>query len=148
MAQEFGARRLGVRDFVSNHGRSQNTSPSSHPPSAMALAEEPVRFFEDLLVNDRPVADLIAADAVVVNDVLARHYGIPGVKGREWRRVENVAAYGRGGFLGFGAVLAKTAAASRTSPVKRGAWVVQMLASGYPRSRLACHRCPKLRPTD
>ncbi|MGB0613175.1 MAG: DUF1592 domain-containing protein, partial [Miltoncostaeaceae bacterium] len=40
-----------------------------------ALAEEPVRFFEDLLVNDRPVADVIDADAVVVNDILARHYG-------------------------------------------------------------------------
>ena len=71
-----------------------------------ALAEEPVRFFEDLLVNYRPVADVIAADAVVVNDVLAQHYGIPGVTGPEWRRVENVSAYSRGGLLGFGAVLA------------------------------------------
>ena len=133
MAQEFGARWLGVRDFVSNHGRSQKHFPEFTPALRDALSEEPVRFFEDMLVNDRPVADVIAADAVVVNDVLAKHYGIPGVTGPEWRRVENVSAYGRGGLLGFGAVLAKTAAAARTSPVKRGAWVVQMLGERLPK---------------
>ncbi|MBL6704507.1 MAG: DUF1592 domain-containing protein [Planctomycetaceae bacterium] len=133
MAAEFGARWLGVRDFVTNHGRNLKQFPEFTPTVRDALAEEPVRFFEDLLVNDRPVADVIAADAVVVNDVLAQHYGVPGVTGPEWRRVENVSAYNRGGLLGFGAVLAKTAAASRTSPVKRGAWVVQMLGERLPK---------------
>ncbi len=133
MAAEFGARWLGVRDFVANHGRNLKQFPEFTPDVRDALAEEPVRFFEDLLVNDRPVADVIAADAVVVNDVLAKHYGIPGVTGAEWRRVENVSAYSRGGLLGFGAVLAKTAAASRTSPVKRGAWVVQLLGERLPK---------------
>lgn len=132
MAAEFGARWLGVRDFVTNHGRNLKQFPEFTPTVRDALAEEPVRFFEDLLVNDRPVADVIAADAVVVNDVLAQHYGIPGVTGPEWRRVENVSAYSRGGLLGFGAVLAKTAAAARTSPVKRGAWVVQILGERLP----------------
>lgn len=134
MAEEFGARWLGVRDFVANHGRSLKHFPEFTPALRDALAEEPVRFFEDLLVNDRPVADIIAADAVVVNDVLAKHYGIPGVTGSEWRRIEKVAAYGRGGLLGFGAVLARQAAAARTSPVKRGAWVVQMLGERLPRA--------------
>ena len=133
MAEEFGARWLGVRDFVTNHGRNLQHFPDFTPVVRDALAEEPVKFFEDLLVNDRPVADVIAADAVVVNDVLANHYGIPGVTGPEWRRVENVSAYSRGGMLGFAAVLAKTAAASRTSPVKRGAWVVQMLGERLPK---------------
>lgn len=133
MAEEFGARWLGVRDFVTNHGRNLKQFPEFTPTVRDALAEEPVRFFEDLLVNDRPVADVIAADAVVVNDVLARHYGIPGVTGSKWRRVENVSAYRRGGLLGFGAVLARTAAASRTSPVKRGAWVVELLGERLPK---------------
>ena len=148
MAEEFGARWLGVRDFVTNHGRSLKHFPEFTPALRDALAEEPVRFFEDLLVNDRPVADVIAADAVVVNDVLAKHYGIPGVTGPEWRRVENVSAYGRGGLLGFGAVLAKQSAAARTSPssVARGSF--RCLASGCPRSRPACRRCPRLHPTD
>jgi hypothetical protein len=134
MAAEFGARWLGVRDFVTNHGRNLKQFPEFTPTVSHALAEEPVRFFEDLLVNDRPVADVIDADAVVVNDVLARHYGIPGVTGPEWRRVEKVSAHSRGGLLGFGAVLAKTAAAARTSPVKRGAWVVQILGERLPKT--------------
>ena len=134
MAQEFGARWLGVRDFVTNHGRNLKQFPEFTPTVSQVLAEEPVRFFEDLLVNDRPVADVIDADAVVVNDVLARHYGIPDITGPEWRRVEKVSAYSRGGVLGFAAVLAKTAAAARTSPVKRGAWVVQMLGERLPKT--------------
>jgi hypothetical protein len=133
LAEEFGARWLGVRDFVANHGRSLKHFPEFTPVLRDALAEEPVRFFEDLLVNDRPVADVIAADAVVINDVLAKHYGIPGVTGPQWRRVEKVSAYGRGGFLGFGAVIAKQSAAARTSPIKRGAWLVQVLGERLPK---------------
>jgi cytochrome c553 len=133
LAEEFGARWLGVRDFVANHGRSLKHFPEFTPALRDTLAEEPVRFFEDLLVNDRPVADVIAADAVVINDVLAKHYGIPGVSGPEWRRVEKVSAYGRGGLLGFGAVLAKQSAAARTSPIKRGAWMAQMLGERLPK---------------
>jgi hypothetical protein len=133
MAREFGARWLGVRDFVTNHGRNLEQFPEFTPAVRDALAEEPVRFFEDLLVNNRTIADVIDTDAVVVNDVLASHYVIPGVTGPEWRRVENASAYGRGGLLGFGAVLAKTAAASRTSPVKRGAWVVEILGERLPK---------------
>jgi hypothetical protein len=133
MAQEFGARWLGVRDFVTNHGRNLQHFPEFTPELREALAEEPVWFFEDLLLSDRPVADVIAADAVVVNDVLAKHYGIPGVDGPQWRRIENVSSYGRGGFLGFGAVIAKQSAAARTSPIKRGAWLVQMLGERLPK---------------
>lgn len=133
MAEEFGARWLGVRDFVTNHGRNLKQFPDFNQKLRQALAEEPVQFFMDLLVNDRRVADVIDADAVVVNDIVAKHYGIPGVTGSHWRRVEKVSAYGRGGLLGFGAVLAKTSAASRTSPVKRGAWVVQMLGERLPK---------------
>jgi hypothetical protein len=132
MAAEFGARWLGVRDFVANHGRSLKDFPEFTPAVRDSLAEEPVRFFEDLLVNDRPVLDLLTGDAVVVNDVLAKHYGIPNVTGPQWRRVEQVAAHGRGGLLGFGAVLAKQSAAARTSPIKRGAWVVEMLGERLP----------------
>jgi hypothetical protein len=133
MGEEFGARWLGVRDFVTNHGRNLKQFPEFSPNVRDALAEEPVRFFTDMFVNDRPVAEVIAADAVVINDVLAQHYGIPGVTGPEWRRIEKVSAYGRGGLLGFGAMLAKQSASSRTSPVKRGAWVVQLVGERLPK---------------
>ncbi len=133
LAEEFGARWLGIRDFVANHGRSLKDFPEFTPALRDALAEEPIRFFQDLLRNDRPVADVISADAVVVNELLATHYGIPNVKGAEWRRVEKVAAFRRGGLLGFGAILAKQAAAARTSPTKRGAWVAQLLGERLPK---------------
>ena len=133
MAEEFGARWLGIRDFVSNHGRSVKDFPEFTPAVRDALAEEPVRFFEDLLTHDRPVSDVITSDAVMVNDVLATHYGIPNVKGAEWRRVEKVAALGRGGLLGLGAVLAKQSAAARTSPIKRGAWIAHLLGDRLPK---------------
>ncbi|MBU6303698.1 MAG: DUF1592 domain-containing protein [Verrucomicrobia bacterium] len=133
MAGEFGARWLGVRDFVANHGRSLKDFPEFTPGLRDALAEEPVRLFEDLLRNDRAVGDVIATDAVIVNEVLAKHYGIPGVTGPEWRRVENVAAHGRGGVLGLGAVLAKQSAAARTSPIKRGAWMAHLLGDRLPK---------------
>lgn len=132
MAEEFGARWLGVRDFVNNHGRSLTHFPEFTPTLRDALAEEPIRFFEDLLLNDRPVAEVISADAVVINGVLAQHYGIPDVTGPDWRRVENVSTYARGGFLGLGAVSAKQSAAARTSPIKRGAWLVHLLGESLP----------------
>jgi hypothetical protein len=133
MAEEFGARWLGVRDFATNHGRNLQHFPEFTPDLRDSLAEEPVRYFLDSLLNDRSIADVIAADAVVINDVLAKHYGIPGVTGAEWRRIEKVAPYGRGGFIGFGAVIAKQSAAARTSPIKRGAWLVQMLGERLPK---------------
>jgi hypothetical protein len=134
MAQEFGARWLGVRDFAMDHGRNVKQFPEFTPTVRDALAEEPVRFFEDLLVNDRPVAEVIDADTVFVNDVLAKHYGIPDVTGPQWHRIDKAFTHSRGGLLGFGAVLAKTAAASRTSPVKRGAWVVEILGERLPKT--------------
>ena len=132
MAQEFGARWLGVRDFVTHHGRNEEHFPEFTTEVRDALAEEPVKYFEDMLKNDRPVADVIDADAVVINDVLASHYEIPGITGPDWRRIENVSDYGRGGFLGLGAVIARQSAAARTSPIKRGTWVVHMLGERLP----------------
>lgn len=132
MAAEFGARWLGVRDFVENHGRNLQYFPEFTPSVRESLAEEPVRFFMDQFQHDRPVLDVISTDAIVINDELAKHYGIPGVTGPGWQRVEQVASFGRGGLLGFGSVIAKHSAAARTSPIKRGAWLVQLLGERLP----------------
>jgi hypothetical protein len=67
------------------------------------------------------------ADYTFLNDTLARHYGVPGVEGPHWRKVDGVKKYGRGGVLGLAAVQAKESGASRTSPVLRGNWVVETL---------------------
>lgn len=80
-----------------------------------ALNEEPIRFFTDLFQRDGSVLALLDADYTFVNATLAKHYGLTGVSGDEWRRVDGVRAQGRGGVLGFGATLAKQSGASRTS---------------------------------
>ncbi len=91
------------------------------------MNEEPIRFFQDLFQRDGSVLDLLDADYTFVNETLANHYGLNGVSGDEWRRVEGVRARGRGGILGFGAVLAKQSGASRTSPILRGNWLSETL---------------------
>jgi hypothetical protein len=146
MAGEFGARWLGVRDFVANHGRSLKDFPSFTPAVRDLLAEEPVRFFEDSLRNDRPVDQLLTADATILNDALASFYGIPGVKGNEWRRVEKLSTHGRGGVLGLGAVLAKQSAAARTSPIKRGAWLAHLLGDRLPKPPASVPPLPETPP--
>lgn len=146
LAEEFGARWLGVRDFVSNHGRSLKDFPEFTSNLRTALAEEPVRFFEDAFRNDRPVSELITSDAAVLNDVVASFYGIPNVVGSHWRRVENVATFGRGGLLGFGAVLAKQSAAARTSPIKRGAWLAHLIGDRLPKPPATVPPLPETPP--
>lgn len=146
LAEEFGARWLGVRDFVSNHGRSLKDFPDFTDTFRDALAEEPVRFFEDALLNNRPVSDIVTTNAAVLNNVVATYYGIPNVVGSHWRRVENVASFGRGGLLGFGAVLAKQSAASRTSPIKRGAWLAHLLGDRLPKPPATVPPLPETPP--
>jgi hypothetical protein len=146
MAEEFGARWLGVRDFVSNHGRSLKDFPEFTSKLRDALAEEPVRFFEDAFRNDRPVSELITSDAAVLNDVVAAFYGIPNVVGSHWQRIENVASFGRGGLLGFGAVLAKQSAAARTSPIKRGAWLAHLIGDRLPKPPATVPPLPETPP--
>src|SRR5207253_8171018 len=89
--------------------------------------EESILFFQDLFQGDRPVTSVLDADHTFLNEALAKHYGIPGVVGPQFRRVEGVRKYGRGGILGLASVQAKESGASRTSPVLRGNWVVETL---------------------
>ncbi len=91
------------------------------------MYEESIRFFTYLFQNDRPVAELLDADYTFLNEPLAKHYGIPGVVGSEWRKVEGIKQYARGGLLGLATTLAKQSGASRTSPILRGNWISEVL---------------------
>ena len=93
------------------------------------MFEEPVRFFVDLVRNDRPVLEFLDADHTFVNAALARHYGMPAPEAGpdDWVRVDDATRYGRGGLLPMAVFLTKNAPGLRTSPVKRGYWVVRRL---------------------
>lgn len=96
------------------------------------MRREAERFFSHLLRGDRPVLDLIDSRYTFVNERLARHYGIPGVRGEEFRRVDLPADSARGGVLTMGAVLTITSNPTRTSPVKRGLFVLDQLLGTPP----------------
>jgi hypothetical protein len=84
-------------------------------------------LFNTIVREDRSLIDLIDADYTFVDERLARHYGIPNVKGSYFRRVPLAADSPRRGLLGQGSVLTVTSVATRTSPVARGKWVLENL---------------------
>ncbi len=88
-------------------------------------------FLGSILLEDRPVVDLLSANHTFLNERLARHYGISGVHGPQLRRV-TLTEKERFGLLGKGAVLLRTSYADRTSPVLRGAWVLDKLLGTPP----------------
>ena len=96
-----------------------------------ALKEEAIQFFLDSLRRDVPVSSLLAADYTFLNERLARHYGIRNVTGDQFRRVELGAAR-PGGLLGQGAIHLLTSNPTRTSPVKRGKWVLDTFLGSPP----------------
>ena len=126
LAVEFGAQWLHTRDFDKHDEKSERHFPTFAAVRG-ALNEEPILFFTDLFQRDGSVLALLDADYTFVNAALAKHYGLPGVSGDAWRRVDGVRAQGRGGILAFGATLAKQSGASRTSPILRGNWLSETL---------------------
>ena len=82
-------------------------------------------LFETVLREDRPVMDLLTADFTFLDERLAVHYGVPGIYGSRFRRVEGEDSANRGGLLRQGSILAVTSYANRTSPVLRGNWVLE-----------------------
>ncbi|HEY7285101.1 MAG TPA: DUF1592 domain-containing protein [Vicinamibacterales bacterium] len=95
------------------------------------MRHETELFFNDLVREDRSVLDLLRADFTFVNERLARHYGIAGVAGDHFRKVQYPDDTRRG-VLGQGSILVQTSLANRTSPVLRGKWVMEVLLGTPP----------------
>lgn len=127
LAIEFGTQWIHVRGLDEFKEKSESLYPTFNADLRKDLYEESILFFLDFFQADRPVRSLLDADHVFVNEAVAKHYGIPGVKGPQWRRIDGARKHGRGGILGLASVQAKQSGASRTSPVLRGTWVVETL---------------------
>jgi hypothetical protein len=127
LATEFGGNWLDFRRFEEHNAVDRERFPGFTNELRQAMFEEPIRLIADVVRNGRPVLDLIYGKATFVNAALARHYGMSGVSPApgEWVRVEDARRYGRGGLLPMAAFLTKNAPGLRTSPVKRGYWVVR-----------------------
>ena len=96
-----------------------------------AFQRETELFVESVVRENRSVLDLLTADYTFVNGRLARHYGIPNIQGNQFRRVV-VTDDARRGLLGQGSILTVTSHANRTSPVRRGKWVLENLLGSPP----------------
>jgi hypothetical protein len=96
-----------------------------------AMQRETQLFFESIMREDRSILDVLTADYTFVNERLAKHYGLDDVKGNDFRRV-SLASTPRRGVLAHGSVLTLTSNPTRTSPVKRGKWVLENLLGVEP----------------
>ena len=96
-----------------------------------SMTRETKMLFESILREDRNITDLLTADYTFVDEILAKHYGIPDVLGNRFRRV-SLTDSNRFGLLGHGSVLTLTSLANRTSPVMRGKYVMEVLIGSPP----------------
>jgi hypothetical protein len=106
--------------------------PTFDEPLRAAMQQETERFFEAVMREDRSVLDFLDADFTFLNERLARHYGIEGVKGNEFRRVKLEPGSNRGGLLAQASILTVTSNPTRTSPVKRGKWILEQVLGTPP----------------
>ena len=127
LAVEFGGNWLDFRRFEGLATVDRERFASFNDDLRKAMYEEPVRFLQDVFQHNRSVLDFLYANDTFVNPALAKHYGMPvtGKNPADWVRVEDANRYDRGGVLPMAAFLTKNAPGLRTSPVKRGNWVVK-----------------------
>ncbi|MCE9562663.1 MAG: DUF1592 domain-containing protein [Planctomycetes bacterium] len=124
-ALEFFGQWLGYREFMTQEAVNRQAFPAFDDALKQAMFEEPTRLTTHLIQRDLPILGLLNSDTTFVNKKLAGHYGLPfnGQSG-EWEQVSGLHAVGRGGALGMAVFLTKNSQPQRTSPVKRGFWVV------------------------
>lgn len=126
-ATEFVGHWLDFRRFEEHNAVDRERFPSFDSDLRQAMFEEPIRFLTDLIQENRSVLNLLYADYTFVNPPLAQHYGMPVPAGDKdhWVRIEGAQRYDRGGLLPMAVFLTANSPGLRTSPVKRGYWVVR-----------------------
>jgi hypothetical protein len=110
----------------------QSIFPDFDDTLRQAFRRETELFFASIVREDRSALDLLRADYTFLNERLARHYGVPGVRGSHFRRVTLGADSPRQGLLGQGSILTVTSYPDRTSPVIRGKWILENLLGTPP----------------
>jgi hypothetical protein len=131
MVTNFAAQWLFLRDVVAKEP-DIFLFPDHDVSLRVALERETELFVDSVLRGGRSVVDLLTAKHTFVNERLARHYGIPNVRGSYFRRVELGEGSPRSGLLGQGSILTVTSYSTRTSPVLRGKYVLDNLLASPP----------------
>ncbi len=131
LVTNFAAQWLYLRDIESKQP-DEILFPEFDQTLREAMREETELFLASVFRENRSILDLLSANYTFLNERLARHYGIPGIRGSYFRRYTFPADSPRGGLLGQGSFLTITSYANRTSPVLRGKWVLQNLLASPP----------------
>lgn len=131
LSRHFAGQWLGFDELRDVAAPDPVRFPTFTPTLRVAMYRESVEFFNHLIRNNRPVLELIHADYTFANAELARHYGIPGVSGNQLQRIALNDA-NRGGIIGQASVLTTTSMPLRTSPVKRGKWILDTILGTPP----------------
>lgn len=126
LGTEFACQWLHIHDFSETEKKSEQVFPEFASLRG-DMYEESILFLTDLFQSDASLLNVLNADHTFVNERLAKFYGISGIEGDAWRRIEGAQQHGRGGILGLATTLAKQSGASRTSPILRGNWVSEVL---------------------
>lgn len=124
LSRNFAGQWLGLREVGANPP-AQDLYPQYDRHLELSIAEEPRAFFNEILRSDLSMLNFISSDFVVINERLARYYGLFNVKGDEFRKVPATSAAHRGGIVTQASMLTITSNGTRTSPVKRGTWVLK-----------------------
>jgi hypothetical protein len=130
MAENFAGQWLEVRNLDSIRPDPQKF-PEWGPELREAMKTETRMFFDEILRENRPITEFIDARYTFLNEFLAKHYGVEGVTGPEFRRVD-LTTDQRGGVLGHGSVLAVSSYPTRTSVVIRGKYILQNILGTPP----------------
>jgi hypothetical protein len=125
LARNFAGQWLQTR-ALPEVTRDPSRFPGFDADLVQAMREETERFIDHVVRDDRSILEFLTADYTFVNERLARHYGLSGVSGTEFQRV-NLAGTHRAGVLTHASVLTVTSGPTRTSPVKRGKWILENL---------------------
>ena len=128
LVTNFAAQWLFLRELQN----ARPDSPDFDGNLRQSFQRETEMLLRAVVREDRSIVDLLTADFTFVDERLARHYGIPGVRGSRTRRITLPADSPRRGLLGQGSILTVTSAANRTSPVQRGKWVLENVLGAPP----------------
>jgi hypothetical protein len=131
LISSFGAQWLYIRNIPALVPENK-LFPDFDDSLRQAMRRETELLFEAILREDRSVLEFLGANYTFLNERLAKHYGIPGVYGPDFRRVTLNPDDARGGLLGQASIMAVTSEATRTSPVRRGKWVLENLIGAPP----------------
>jgi hypothetical protein len=131
ISRHFAGQWLGFDELREVADPDTKRFPTFTPSLRSAMYRESVEFFNFLIRENRPVTELIHADYTFANAELARHYGLPGVTGEPLRKV-TLTDRNRGGVIGQASILTTTSVPLRTSPVKRGKWILDTLLGTPP----------------